>query len=268
MVNSLKATLFVQYVENIGRAMASLNTSSSNLPFQNLLNMPLSEDLCEFVGAVIGDGSIDGYVNVRGKSKHHIFITGHAEDDLDYLTNRICQISETCFHKAPRIRYRKPSTIILNYYSKPIFDLLTKRLGFIPGKKVYTVVIPNEILNSHENFLFATIRGIFDTDGGVYLDRRKIYRHKYPRIMLRIASEPLFSQLKFILGKYFSLYTAKKYAKNTKFVSYEIVVYGQKQVDLWMQLIGFSNKRHLTRLKPEEGIEPTTCGLQNRCSTN
>ena len=47
------------------------------------------------------------------------------------------------------------------------------------------------------------IRGIFDTDGGVFLDKRKIYKTKYPRIIFQTVSKPLFEQLSSILSKNF-----------------------------------------------------------------
>ncbi len=207
---------------------------------------PLTEDLCEFVGAVIGDGCIDGYVNERGKSKYHVFITGNAELDKDYLTNRLTKILESAFLKTPTILLRDSRTMILNICSKRIFKFLTERLGFIPGNKTYTVSIPSEIINGDEHLVFATIRGIFDTDGNFFIDNRKIYRKPYPRITLRIASEPLFLQLKEILEKHFSVFAAKK--KNGPFQIYEIVVYNEAQLDKWMSIIGFSNQKHLRKI--------------------
>ncbi len=209
-------------------------------------DMPLTEDLCEFVGAVIGDGSIDGYLDVRGNSKYHVFITGNAELDDDYLTEYLVKILETTFQKKPTILLRDSRTMILNICSKRIFGFLTERLGFIPGNKTYTVSIPPEIINGGEKLVFASIRGIFDTDGNFFVDNRKIYRKPYPRITLRIASEPLFLQLKEILEKYFSIYAAKK--KNGIHQIYEIVIYNEDQLDKWMSLIGFSNQKHLKKI--------------------
>ena len=233
------------------------------------INNPLSEELCEFIGAMIRDGCISSYTDKDNRSHYHISITGHIKLDKQYLTEKIVPIIISTFGKTPTIILReKYNAIILNIYSKKIFKTLTKRFGFIPGKKTKTILIPNEILNSSENYIFATIREIFDTDGSIFLDRRKIYKNPYPRITLRIASEQLFTQVKTILEKHFSVYTLQKSLNEVEY--HVIVIYGEKQLEKWMELIGFSNPRHLNKInknKPLEGFEPSICGLQNHCYT-
>ena len=104
--------------------------------------------------------------------------------------------------------------------------------------------------------MFATIRGVFDTDGTVFFDKRKAYAQPYPRVALQIVSKPLFLQLKIFLKDYFSLYTLENSKRNT----YHLEVYGHEQLTKWMQLIGFLNKRHFSKIdskyKPEGGIKP------------
>jgi len=210
------------------------------------ISNPLTEKLCEFVGAVIGDGCIDSHVDNKGKSKYHINITGNAELDKDYLTNVIPSIAKDMFNINSYVYFRSDSkTVILNFYSKTLFALLTRRFYFPIGKKTSTIKIPEEILNSNEKCVFAAIRGIFDTDGCVFIDRRKIYNKHYPRITLTIVSEPLFLQLKNFLKDYFTLYT-RYYAKRN---SHCLEIYGHEQLTKWMQLIGFSNKRHLNKVE-------------------
>jgi len=166
--------------------------------------------LCEFVGIVIGDGCIDGYVNKVGKSYFHVTITGDAKLDRIYLTDKIPSITQTIFKIHPKLTFRKDSrAVVIQFYSKQIFTLLTKRFGFVAGNKTYDVTIPEEILNASDKHVFATIRGIFDTDGSVYLDKRNIYSKPYPRIIFTTVSKPLFIQLKEFLSKHFSIYTLK-----------------------------------------------------------
>ena len=221
------------------------------------INMPLSEELCEFIGAVIGDGCVDGFLQGRnGLSKYHVSITGHSMLDKDYLSRYHPELIRSLFGVKCNLYYRKDcNAMVMNIHSKTVFCLLTKRFGFVPGNKIYTTKIPSEILTAGEKFVFAAIRGIFDTDGCVFFDKRAPYKNPYPRIVIQIKSEPLFFQLKEILEKYFSIY-AKCNRRNT----YCVEIYGHAQFDKWMELIGFSNKKHLDRIKqyckPEGGIEP------------
>ena len=234
----------------------------------------LSPQLCEFIGAFIGDGSIDRHLD-NGRSHYHVQITGDNVLDKGYLLSHLAQIARGLFCANPKGYFRKNDNgLNLDVYSKKLFVLLTRRFGFPIGEKTFTVKIPEEIMNSEEKLIFATVRGIFDTDGCVFIDRRKAYKKPYGRIVLHTVSEQLHLQVKEILLQHFSLYTAVKKEKPLfhQAKMYEIVVYGNKQIEKWMQLIGFSNERHLSKIRklfgePLVGFEPTTTSLQNSSST-
>ena len=219
------------------------------------LNMPLSRELCEFIGALIGDGFTSKY-----KKNYWTELTGDSNLDYDYLTNVMTNYSLHIFNglKPRTTLVKKSNTIRKIFHSKKLHEMLTERFGFPAGVKCYTIKIPKEIMNSKEDFIFSTIRGIFDTDGCVFFDKRKIYKKYYPRIILQTVSKELYLQLKAFLENYFSLYSTEK--KNRKIFSIEI--YGNKNLEKWMKLIGFSNKRHLDKIdkyfKPERGVEPLT----------
>lgn len=216
------------------------------VPKQVDLSIPLSTELCELIGAIIGDGYVDSHVDEKGKSKYHIQIVGNSTLDKDYLLITLSTIAKNVFGINTNHYFRKDKKALnLNLHSKQLFVLLTKRFGFPIGPKTFTIKIPEEIMNSEEKFVFATIRGIFDTDGCVFLDKRKIYNKIYPRISLQTVSEPLFLQLKGFLSKHFSLYTYH----NIKRHNYYVEVYGHKQVEKWMKLIGFSNSRNLRKVE-------------------
>lgn len=223
-----------------GKERALLKEQSINL------NMPLSEGLCEFVGAIIGDGCVDGYLDKNGNSKFHVSIVGHRELDKDYLTSHLSKIGENIFGAKPLFYFRKVKhAMSLNFNSRAMFRVLTKRFGFPAGAKTFTVKIPEEIINSEEKFVFATVRGIFDTDGCIFFDKRKPYAKKYPSIRFETVSESLFFQLRDFLAGYFSLYAGKRNTRNVFFIE----IYGHAQFEKWMKLIGFSNQKHLTRIK-------------------
>lgn len=222
------------------------------------LSQPLSKDLCELIGAIIGDGCVDGHIRKNGTSAYHLSITGDAERDKDYLTNKIPSIISSLFNIQTHIYPKKDCrAIALNFNSKQVFSLFTKRFGFPAGAKAFTVKIPEEIMQAGEEFIFPAIRGIFDTDGCVFFDKRKKYCVPYPRITLQVVSEPLFLQLKQFLSKHFSLYARSGIKRH----NYCVEVYGHKQLEKWMRLIGFSNRRHLSKIdnyKLSLGIGPRT----------
>src|SRR3989338_3049170 len=227
-----------RYPEFIRKARAELERRKGLIDFSQ---MRLTENLCEFVGAFIGDGGLQVNGRYRG-----VNIYGHATLDWEYH-ERIGEIIQKTFGLLP-FRKIKPNAnaCYLNVKSRRLCKLFASRFGFPSGCKTYTVKIPEEILKADRAFLFRTIRGIFDTDGNFFLDKRKTYRAPYPRITLRTASKPLFRQLKQILEKEFSLHAAQK--KNGSKKIFEIVIYGHNQIEKWMKIIGFSNPRHLNKI--------------------
>lgn len=197
------------------------------------IHMKLSEELCEFIGAFIGDG----FTNKYGSSYMTQF-TGHSKLDKAYYQNTITPIISELFNTPSYTTY-DGNTMRVNIYSKRLFEMLTQRFKLERGKKVYTTKIPREIADTKKDLLFSTIRGIFDADGCLFLDEREVYKNPYPRITFQTASDPLYQQLKNILGKHFNLYTSKR--KNKR---HYIEIYGHEQLKKWNELIGFSNKRH------------------------
>lgn len=230
---------------------------------QNNNNLILTPELCEFVGMIIGDGYIQKPIRV--KLFYSVSITGHSKDDKEYLTKFTPALVKAFIEiRPPRVFFRKDSNaLILKFNSKKLFYFLTNKIGLPVGNKTFTAKIPDLIENSGEELLFSNIRGIYDTDGTVFFDRRHTYCSPYPRICLQTVSEPLFIQLKLILEKHFSIYTKKLKTRHV----FTIDVYGWKQFQKWMSLIGFSNKKHLDRInqgfkdKLQAGIAPAVSTL-------
>jgi len=200
----------------------------------------LDKNICELIGAFIGDGFFNCYKN----KLYHIEFSGDSRYDIPYYNERIIPIIRSIVHNIqPHIyKVKGRNCIRVVFYSKNLYSFFKERVGFNPGRKTYDISITNEILNSE--FINSTIRGIFDTDGGVFLDKRKRYKKPYPRIIFQTVSKPLYTQLFDLLSKDFKLYTRFNNKRNI----YVIEIYGHKQLKKWMSKIGFSNKRHLDKI--------------------
>jgi hypothetical protein len=205
-------------------------------------NIPLSLNICEVIGAFIGDGFFNCYKN----KLYQVEFSGDNKLDLKYYEEKIIPfIQEIIPTLRPHIYFPKDKNAIrIVFYSKEFFCFLKDFLGFIPGKKSHSVFIPNKII-ANKDFIYPTVRGIFDTDGCVFLDKRKKYKKIYPRITFQTVSKPLFEQLNHILSEKFNLYTRF----NERRQIYIIEIYGINQVKYWMKIIGFSNQRHLDKIK-------------------
>ena len=222
-----------------GRKKGS-RASKDSVKYNFDVNLPLSKGLCEFIGAIIGDGFTNKYKNF-----YQTQITGDKKLDLEYYQKVLKPICEDLFKITPKIT-EKDNVIRLNIYSKRLFEMLTKRFKIPAGKKCYSVVIPEEILKSEEKFINSTLRGMFDTDGGIGLDKRKAYKKPYIRVNYTSASHDLIEQIHNILESYSINHSVHK--KNDA-PAQQIQINGEKNVRLFLRKIGFSNERHLNKVK-------------------
>ena len=202
--------------------------------------LPLTADLCEVLGAHAGDGFTNVY-SWGGRPLYEVQFSGHARHDYEYYNKFLQPTVRRLLGLDGKLSIRDGNTLRLTYYSKDFFLLLTNRFGFPAGRKSHTVKLPEEVF-TEERLAFAAVRGIFDTDGCVFFDRRPAYRDPYPRVSLHMVSGPLFEQLQNFLSSHFSLRAARYNHR------YFIEVYGHVQLARWMETIGFSNPHHLNRI--------------------
>lgn len=134
---------------------------------KNIIVKPqLDENLAEFVGALAGDGHISA---VNGE----ISISGHQNLDKEYLSQYWFNKLQRLFSLQPKTSRSKISKVMKLYmYSKELQYFLIKEFCLPQGKKKHKLHIPRNIWEN-KHFLKAYIRGLFDTDGSVYLRRNK-----------------------------------------------------------------------------------------------
>ena len=106
------------------------------------------------------------------------------------------------------------------------------------GKKLNLKIDDKIYLLGFES-LKHVIRGIFDTDGCFYIDRG--HKSLYPCISIHMKSPILIKQIGDILLKEgFSI----SYSDH----NYLIKLSGKKQLRMWMEKIGSSNKRNINKI--------------------
>src|SRR3989344_5052564 len=195
--------------------------------------MKIDPEIAELIGAFIGDG----YITSEN------YVVGFAGDrylDRDYFLNFLYPLLVKKFDVCPRIYFRKDeNTIMLKVRSKILVKIFLS-WGFKPGIKSRIVSIPDSILKN-KKLLNPCLRGIFDTDGCVFYDRRTVYSRPYPRITLQSASITLIEQIEAHLSENFKVYTYKKARDGYR--NY-VEIYGHKQLEMFLKQIGFSNNRH------------------------
>ena len=208
------------------------------------VNLPeiISEDLAEIVGAFIGDGSLSS------SHGYKIYIYGNLSKDMDYL-NYLSNLFKRVFNLRPSLYFsvERNCAYIQMYSKKIITELFNERFKFPLGKKI-EVNIPQEI-QENSSLLLACIRGIFDTDGCVSL--QKWDKYEYPFISISTTSRSLAITLKNYLATlslkpYICIY--KPHCKRNKLIAYAIRIKGKEQLKIWMNTIGSINQRNIVKL--------------------
>jgi len=205
----------------------------------------ISPQLAEEIGWHIGDGSMNFYKN-RGQTKGFYQLRGHIEDDKKHYLERIKPIFKKLFGVVPSIR-EMPSTRVIGFQ---IWDNdlvhFKNNLGLPLGKKL-EITIPKKVL-SKKGLKKAVIRGIFDTDGGIYLEKKnnKLYPRMYITTISFNLSEQLlnlFEELGLRATRYSQLYDKQFKRKR----SYILTIRGEEMFHRFMGTIGPKNPKHIEK---------------------
>jgi DNA-binding transcriptional regulator WhiA len=179
----------------------------------------------------------------RGKRKGFYQLRGHIEDDKEHYENRIKPLFKELFEIEINIR-DMPSTRVVGFQIWNDKLIHFKKKFNLPLGKKYNISIPKEVLKN--NILKkAVLRGIFDTDGGIYLQKKN--NKLYPRIYITTISQELseqllklFNQLKLRATRYSQLYNQKFNRQR----SYIITIRGIEMFHRFMKEINPQNPKH------------------------
>lgn len=196
----------------------------------------------ELLGALTGDGFMGNYG--ERKQIYMIQFTGDKRYEKEYFLY-LNEIIQQITGVNPTYREPKGNTFRLIIHSKKLFDHIIKKHQFPVGKKE-NISVPAKILQNN-NLMNFFIRGLFDTDGSLYFDKRKNYSKPYPRLIIYTTSHNLFKEVNNYLNKYFKTRTGITQREHRK-TCYCIEIYGHNQLQKWKKLIGFSNLKHIHKL--------------------
>lgn len=209
------------------------------------INRPAnSESLAEFVGVVIGDGHIsDKGVRITGnlfEIKHHKYIQKLIKELFD-LDARV-------------FTSRTHETVCLtDIYSKNLL-LFLENMGLGNGDKIKNKTrIPNWIFGN-KNFIYGALRGLFDTDGGIYSKQKK-----YKRAFIEFQNHcpETLKDIKLLIEKVG--FTPSKSSINVR-------IQDQEEVKRFFSLVGSSNPKNIIRFQEflNSGEIPLKENLNNK----
>jgi len=207
------------------------------------INIPnkITSDLAEETGWHIGDGSMNFYNN-----KGLYQLRGHIEDDREHYLTRIAPVFKKLYGLKLSLR-EMPSTRVFGFqiWNNKLVEFKQK-IGLPLGKK-FDISIPEVFLKEKEMKL-SVLRGIFDTDGSINLEKKnnKLYPRIYisticPTLACQLFS--LFNEIGLRATKYSEIYN--KYFNRQR--NYRITMRGEKMLHDFMKIIEPKNPKHLLK---------------------
>lgn len=195
-----------------------------------------SAELAELVGIILGDGGIN--------SDYQIIVTLHRENDRKYA-KFVYQLAKKLFNVEPAVYTRRFSTrsmvreVVLNSASIVVF-LLSKEL--LRGNKVKNQVDVPQWIKESKNFSMHCLRGLIDTDGGVFYHRHSHSGYNFFNISLKFSnrSKP---PLKFVCDTLVTL------GFTPKIDSREVSLYKENEIFRYAKRIKFHNLYHYNRVQ-------------------
>lgn len=206
----------------------------------------LTTELAELCGIIAGDGHIHRHVSKK-RVNYIVSIHGDKSEEVEYF-NYISSLFVNVFNKTPGIRETKDS-LCLYAHSKFIVAELEK-LGMIIGKKARIVRIPKIFLNQ-KDLALAFLRGLADTDFSITFRKAKRKRHSYPIIKAEFASEKIIEDIQIILRRLkinHCMFKRSSHRFGKTFTPYSIDISGHKNLKTWLDYVGFSNLKHISKI--------------------
>jgi LAGLIDADG-like domain len=193
--------------------------------------------MCEFVGAIIGDGNL-----WTDNSRYRVELTGDPKLDRSYFEH-LSKLAVGLFDKEPYDLKVRQKGLRFRLQSKVAFEQITG-LGIIAGNgKARNVTIPKVITARGWNYVKWTLRGIFDTDGTLFLSKKTYGTAIYPTLEIRTYSKELGKQIDYLLKER----GFRSRLRGDDRLGFHIGLYGFEMLQKWSHEIGFSNPRHINK---------------------
>lgn len=179
-----------------------------------------SEDLAEFVGILIGDGSLS-------KLNYEITISLNSLYEMPYAIY-IKSLINKLFRISPRI-YIQKGTIRIRINSKALFNFLLQ-IGVPWGKKKKE--IPKWI-GKRKEYIIGFVRGLIDTDGSIFLSSDKC--------VLNFSSKELANETSKLLGMILGRYI--------RVLGNNLNIFSLNAIKDYMKKVGSSNLKNIIKFR-------------------
>ncbi len=205
----------------------------------------LTPELAEEIGLHIGDGSMNLYKTKNGVRGFYQ-LRGHINEDKEHYNQRIVYLYSRVYGLKPNLREMKSTGVYgFQVWSNKLVNFKHNIIGLPLGPKT-NISLP-KVFTKKQDLLAPMLRGIFDTDGCLYLERKN--KRLYPRIEFKTVSNTLATDIRDCLEK-LGL-RATKYCLLRKEENwnnlYTIAIRGEIMLDKFFDIIKPANQKHIKK---------------------
>lgn len=221
----------------------------SKRDIERSLKLPkiMSIDLAEIIGIHFGDGSMQNY-----NYTHKIDYTSNIAE-IQYIQH-IGKLFKKVFNvNLQQYSDIKKNATVLYFNSKAICNFFNKKLQ-IPYSPKNNLQIP-KILNKKE-YKIAFLRGIFDTDGCITVQRQGKYRYTLIKICTKLKN--LAQSIQHLLNQLdIPAFICTKNGRG--FLVYDVVIRNKNTIKFF-ELIGSNNSKNIKKMGMQ-GFGPRSTGI-------
>lgn len=198
----------------------------------------MSSKLAEFIGISMGDGSLTTY---------QATISLNSTDDANYI-NYVTKLAEELFGICPKINKLTSSNCTNIVFSSVELIEFLQSMGLPKGDKIRANLDIPEWIRCDDDYTKNCLRGLFDTDGSVYLETHNIDGriYSYPRLSFVSVSEALRES---VFEAYLNLGIGAKIRMNRS-----VNIERFTDVEKYFKIVGSSNTKHLSRIAKYGGV--------------
>ncbi len=202
----------------------------------------LTSELAYFLGFHVGDG----YMAIGKETwNYRCQYDGHSINDYLWYIQFLNPLVKNLFNLDVRIHTTINGTVRFYIRSKAIVTFLHYccRLALSPKKEMGILPI---VKDAGSEMQCHFLRGLADTDFSLVFKKKSRYPVIVHATYSKVLNESVTLFLK-SLGFHFRSATRLMNHYGKKFRTYEIEIYGKKNLDKWLELIGFSSYNTITR---------------------
>lgn len=204
--------------------------------------MEISQLLAYETGVHLGDGNL----TYNKWNLNRITYAGNAVEDYDFFVDLLPKIIERLYNRSPRIYFPKNEKTVLVVLNSKKVAQFKMQLGLPSGNKNQIKLFPKELVEEFPEFL---LRGLADTDFTVnFRDLNNDGIKEHPRMCASFSNKNFVEEISKILNKLEITFAKREIFTHGKYQEYRIELEGKNRLKRWIELIGFSNIKHINKI--------------------